>query len=122
MASYNPPYDVAVHPRFEDTAFDELPKWLQNRIERYSVSSENVEEDLPEQEPVKGTPEPAEEPNPFPTKTDEEDEDDEDLDESGDAMPVDVDFPHHKGGGYYVLSDGRVVRGEDDAIEEQSKL
>lgn len=117
MAKFSPPYDVAVHSRYRDADFDDLPKWLQNRIERYSVSTENVEDDGPEVDPVKGTPEPAEEPVVSP-----EEDDDEDLDESGDPMPVDVDFPYHKGGGYYVLSDGSIVRGQEDADEAQSKL
>ena len=106
-AQFSPPYDIAVHPRYRDAPFDELPKWLQNRIERYSVPTENVEEDAEVEE--------------------EDDQNDEgtvgeDVDESGDPMPVDVEFPHHKGGGYYVLSNGSVVRGADEADEEQSKL
>jgi hypothetical protein len=104
MADFAPPYDIAVHPKYRDTDFDDLPKWLQNRIERYSVKTEDVEE------------EPAE------TPEEPEQESDEDLDESGDPMPVDVEFPFHKGGGYYVLSDGKIVRGREEADEAQGAL
>lgn len=100
MAQFAPPYSIPVHARYRDAAFDELPKWLQNRIERYAVPSEDVDE------------------------VDEVDETDEDanLDESGDPMPVDVEFPFHKGGGYYVLSDGQIVRGSDDASAAQAEI
>lgn len=99
---YAPPYTIPVHPRYEDTPFDELPKWLQNRISRYSVASEAVEEEVTEAEDVE--------------------DDDENVDASGDPMPVDVEFPHHKGGGYYVLSDGSIVRGQEDAEAAQAEL
>jgi hypothetical protein len=95
-AQFSPPYDIAVHPKYRDEPFDELPKWLQNRIERYSVATEDVDEDV--------------------------DDSDDNLDESGDPMPEGVEFPHHKGGGYYVLSDGSIVRGQDDAEKAQAKL
>lgn len=116
MATHNPPYDIPVHSRYRETAFDDLPKWLQNRIDKYTVAAlddDPLEADVPEQEPVTGEPRPA---------TGVEEDGEEDLDESGDPMPVDVDFPFHKGGGYYVLSDGRVVRGQDDAEEAQANL
>lgn len=111
MATHNPPYDIPVHPKYRDTDFDDLPKWLQNRIDKYSVASLDLDEDEPEEEPVTGEPREA-----------EQVEGDEDLDESGDPMPVDVDFPFHKGGGYYILSNGNIVRGQDDAEAEQAKL
>lgn len=103
-AEFSPPYDIAVHPKFRDEPFDELPRWLQNRIERYCVPThESVEDEVVEEEedePVVG----------------------DDVDESGDPMPDDVEFPHHKGGGYYVLSDGSVIRGQDEAEEAQAAL
>lgn len=100
-AKFSPPYDIAVHPKYRDEPFDELPKWLQNRIERYCVPTEDVEDDPVEsEEPVVG----------------------DDVDESGDPMPDDVEFPHHKGGGYYVLSSGEVVRGLEEAEEAEAAL
>ena len=104
MAAFEPPYDIAVHPRYEDTPFDELPKWLQNRIEKYCDPADVVTDE--EDEHI----------------LEEEEVEEEDLDESGDPMPVDVEFPHHKGGGYYVLSNGQVVRGSDEAEEAQAEL
>lgn len=102
--AHQPPYDIAVHPRFADRPFDELPAWLQRRIERYSVPSEAADDAVVEAD---------------------EEEDEQvgvDVDESGDPMPVDVDFPHHKGGGYYVLGDGSIVRGADSAEKAEKKL
>lgn len=111
MADFAPPYSIPVHARHRDTAFDELPKWLQNRITRYAVPSGDLD-DEPEQDPVEGEPEQAE----------EEEVVGVDIDESGDPMPVDAEFPFHKGGGYYVLSNGSIVRGSDDAEEAEGKL
>lgn len=41
---------------------------------------------------------------------------------NGQGEETSGEYPKHKGGGYYELSDGETVRGEEKAIEEQAKL
>ena len=44
------------------------------------------------------------------------------ADNDFDSLPEDTEFPYHKGGGYYFLSNGEQVRGEDNAKEAQAEL
>lgn len=38
------------------------------------------------------------------------------------SVPSDAEFPHHKGGGMYILSDGSEVKGKEDATKAQDDL
>lgn len=39
-----------------------------------------------------------------------------------DDLPDDIEFPYHKGAGYYFLSDGTQVRGKKAAKEKQIEI
>ena len=75
-----PPYPQAarIPPMYEETEFDDLPLWAQQRVQ---LRAEPVEV------------------------------------EEGDN-----EYPLHKGGGWYELSNGETVQGEDDAIEAEKAL
>jgi hypothetical protein len=147
VAEFEPPYDlhVPVPEKFADTPFDELPEGLKRRISRFSRNTEAMQQaqqaDVPQQETVHGEAQeaavvqdvPVEEPQAQPEQAGqvgvpeaqvvtESEQPAENVDQSGDPIPEGVEFPHHKGGGYYVLSDGQVVRGEDEAAEAQANL
>lgn len=52
---------------------------------------------------------------------DDQETDDQELDEELDEED-DVEYPYHKGGGYWLLSNGETVKGKEEAQEAQSEL
>lgn len=49
-------------------------------------------------------------------------QDDPKADNDFGSLPEDTEFPYHKGGGYYFLSDGNQVKGKKAAEKAQTKL
>lgn len=83
--------------KFKDTPYDELPPEYKREAYREDPS-------------VDDTPHPAAQPM------------DEGAAAALEELPPGTTFPHHKGGGWYLLSDGSTVQGEEDATKQQDAL
>lgn len=61
------------------------------------------------------------EPQPEDTPSKEEDSVEEAIEDEEKEEALE-EFPYHKGGGYYVLSNGETVKGKEQAIAEEAEL